>query len=89
LLLDEATSALDLETERRLHGNLRALGCTRVIVAHRLETVKDADRILVIDGGGIVQEGTYDELCAMPGLFAEIVAGAKAGAIADDEGGDA
>lgn len=77
LLLDEATSALDLETERALHGNLRDLGCTRIIVAHRLETVKDADRILVIDGGKIVQEGTYGELSAMPGLFAAIVASAE------------
>jgi ATP-binding cassette subfamily B protein len=73
LLLDEATSSLDLETERRVHANLASLGCTRILIAHRLATVQDADRILVLHGGRIVQEGTYDELAAREGLFRSLV----------------
>lgn len=73
LLLDEATSSLDLETEATLHENLGALQCTRLLIAHRLATVEDADRILVIDGGAIAQEGRYDELARRPGLFRSLV----------------
>ena len=51
LLLDEATSALDLETERQVHASLAGLGCTRILIAHRLATVQDADRILVLEAG--------------------------------------
>ena len=47
--------------------------CTRVIVAHRLTTIRDADRILVMDGGSIVENGTYEELAAMDGLFAKLI----------------
>lgn len=73
LLLDEATSALDLETERRVHANLASLGCTRILIAHRLATVRDADRILVLQEGRIVQEGTYEELAARDGVFRSLV----------------
>lgn len=73
LLLDEATSSLDLATEARLHENLGALHCTRLVIAHRLATVEDADRILVIDDGAIVQEGRYEELARRPGLFRALV----------------
>jgi ABC-type bacteriocin/lantibiotic exporter with double-glycine peptidase domain len=73
LLLDEATSSLDLATEAAVHANLAALGCTRILIAHRLETVKDADRILVLDGGRIAQQGTYAELAAAPGPFQDIL----------------
>jgi ATP-binding cassette subfamily B protein len=73
LLLDEATSSLDLATEGRVHANLASLGCTRILIAHRLATVQDADRILVLAGGRIVQEGTYDELAAREGLFRTLV----------------
>jgi ATP-binding cassette subfamily B protein len=73
LLLDEATSSLDLETERRVHANLASLGCTRVLIAHRLATVQDADRILVLQDGRIVQEGNYEELAAREGLFRSLV----------------
>jgi ATP-binding cassette, subfamily B, bacterial len=73
LLLDEATSALDLDTERRVHASLARLGCTRILIAHRLATVQDADRILVLEAGRIVQEGTYDELSARDGLFRSLV----------------
>jgi ABC-type bacteriocin/lantibiotic exporter with double-glycine peptidase domain len=73
LLLDEATSSLDLETEARVHENLASLGCTRIVIAHRLATVMDADRILVLDGGRIVQEGHYGELSRREGLFQRLV----------------
>jgi ATP-binding cassette subfamily B protein len=78
LLLDEATSSLDLATEARVHRNLGELGCTRVVIAHRLATVRDADRILVIEAGKIVQQGKYDELARAPGLFAQLVESAEA-----------
>lgn len=73
LLLDEATSSLDLETESKVHSNLAKLNCTRIIIAHRLDTVKDADRILVLESGRIVQEGTYSILARQPGEFQEVV----------------
>jgi ABC-type bacteriocin/lantibiotic exporter with double-glycine peptidase domain len=69
LVLDEATSSLDLDTEARVHANLRELACTRVLVAHRMETVRDADRILVVDAGKIVAEGRYEELRKRSSLF--------------------
>jgi ABC-type bacteriocin/lantibiotic exporter with double-glycine peptidase domain len=77
LLLDEATSSLDLTTEARVHHNLGELGCTRVVIAHRLATVRDADRILVIEGGKIVQQGSYEQLAGSPGLFAQLVKSAE------------
>lgn len=73
LLLDEATSSLDLETEAQLHHNLGTLGCTRLLIAHRLATVTDADRILVIERGAIAQQGKYSQLAQTPGLFRELV----------------
>lgn len=69
LLLDEATSSLDLATEQQIHANLAALGCTRVIIAHRLATVMDADRILVLEQGRIVQEGPFATLGQVAGPF--------------------
>lgn len=79
LLLDEATSSLDLQTESLVHGNLAKIGCTRIVIAHRIETVKDADRILVIDDGKIVQSGQFNDLCRQEGLFLEIVRAMGAG----------
>ena len=73
LLLDEATSSLDLETEAKVHTRLGELGCTRVLIAHRLATVMDADRILVIDGGQITQQGSFRELAGQPGLFRDLL----------------
>jgi ATP-binding cassette, subfamily B, bacterial len=73
LLLDEATSSLDLETEARIHANLAQLGCTRIVIAHRLATVMDADRILVLDGGRLLQQGSYSELLEQSGLFRDMV----------------
>jgi ABC-type bacteriocin/lantibiotic exporter with double-glycine peptidase domain len=73
LMLDEATSALDNVTQKHVSDSLEALKCTRVVVAHRLSTVRHCDRILVVDGGKIAEEGTYDELIAKKGIFAELV----------------
>jgi len=72
LLLDEATSALDLETEAALHAHLAEMGCTRIVIAHRMATVVDADRILVLESGRIVQEGSYASLRRQPGLFCQL-----------------
>lgn len=73
LLLDEATSDLDSVTERMMHHNLSALGCTRIVIAHRLSTIVNADLILVMEEGRIVQRGTHDELMAAPGTYSEQV----------------
>jgi ABC-type bacteriocin/lantibiotic exporter with double-glycine peptidase domain len=73
LLLDEATSALDAGTERRVHANLGSLGCTRIVIAHRFNTVRDAERILVVDRGSIVQQGRFEELCRQPGVFRRLL----------------
>jgi ATP-binding cassette, subfamily B, heavy metal transporter len=66
LLLDEATSALDTQTEQSIQDSLRAMGEGRTVItiAHRLSTVVDADRIVVLEAGEIVEEGTHDELLA-------------------------
>ena len=76
LILDEATSALDVETEARIKRALDRLrrGRTTFIIAHRLSTVANADRILVLDGGRIVERGNFRELVAQKGLFARLVA---------------
>ena len=74
LMLDEATSALDNKTQKHVSDSLDSLQCTRVVVAHRLSTVRHCDRILVVDGGKIAEEGTYEELIERNGIFAELVA---------------
>jgi ATP-binding cassette, subfamily B, beta-glucan exporter len=75
LILDEATSALDAATEARVGRALKALmaGRTTFIIAHRLSTVRDADEILVFDNGQIAEKGTFNELLAKGGRFAELV----------------
>ncbi len=62
LIMDEATAALDADTEQRVISNLRMRGCTQIIVAHRLSTIRDADQILVMKQGQIIQQGTHEEL---------------------------
>jgi ABC-type bacteriocin/lantibiotic exporter with double-glycine peptidase domain len=73
LIFDEATSALDNKTQRQVSEALDAMGCTRIVIAHRLSTIKHCNRILVLEGGQITEEGTYDELIAKDGFFAELV----------------
>jgi ABC-type bacteriocin/lantibiotic exporter with double-glycine peptidase domain len=73
LLLDEATSSLDAITERRVQEALDALRCTRIIIAHRLSTVVDADLILVMDEGRLVEAGKHQELLLRGGTYAELV----------------
>ena len=74
LVFDEATSALDNKTQRHISEALDGIGCTRLVIAHRLSTIRNCDRILVLDGGKIVEDGTYDELVERGGCFAELVA---------------
>lgn len=74
LMFDEATSALDNLTQKKVSESLDSLKCTRIVIAHRLSTIKQCDRILVLEGGQIIEDGTYDELIAKNGSFAELVA---------------
>ena len=73
LIFDEATSALDNKTQKQVSESLDAMGCTRLVIAHRLSTIRHCDRILVLEGGKIVEDGTYDELIERGGYFAELV----------------
>lgn len=73
LLLDEATSALDVVTEQAVERNLRELACTQIIIAHRLSTIRNADVILVLDQGTIVESGSHQELLARNGYYARLI----------------
>lgn len=73
LMFDEATSALDNITQRIVSDSLDKLKCTRIVIAHRLSTIKQCDRIICLEKGKIVEDGTYEELIAKNGEFAELV----------------
>ena len=73
LIMDEATSALDDVTQRAITASIDRLHLTRLVVAHRLSTIRNADRILVLVDGRLVQEGNFDLLVGQPGVFRELV----------------
>ena len=73
LFFDEATSALDNVTQKKVSEAIDSLHCTRLVIAHRLSTIRHCDRILVMDGGRITESGTYEELIAKNGFFADLV----------------
>jgi ATP-binding cassette, subfamily B, bacterial len=73
LLLDEATSHLDAVTEAQVEQNLADLACTRIVIAHRLSTIRNADLILILQDGEIVERGTHDQLLVMDGQYAALV----------------
>lgn len=73
LMFDEATSALDNISQKNVSEALNSLKCTRIVIAHRLSTIRQCDRIIALDGGKIIEDGTYDELIAKGGFFSDLV----------------
>jgi len=87
LILDEATSHLDAVSEAQVRRALAELmrERTTIVIAHRLSTVRDADRIVVIDGGLITETGTHDDLCGQGGYYASLVERQRLGFLAEPE----
>lgn len=73
LIFDEATSALDNKTQKSISESINKLKCTRIVIAHRLSTIQNADRIIMLEGGKIIEDGNYQELIDKKGKFAELV----------------
>ena len=73
MLLDEATNALGNDSQARVMRNLARLSSTRIVIAHRLSTLREADRIYVLKAGQVTQHGTFEELAAVDGLFRNLV----------------
>jgi ABC-type bacteriocin/lantibiotic exporter with double-glycine peptidase domain len=73
LVFDEATSALDNRTQAIVSESLEKLNVTRIVVAHRLSTIRNADRIYVLQNGRLVQQGNFDQLVQQPGLFSQLI----------------
>ena len=73
-ILDEATSALDAKTEETVMNNIRNIGCSCIVIAHRLSTVRDCDEIIVLEKGDVVERGTHDELFNKGGKYTELIA---------------
>ena len=73
LLFDEATSALDNRTQAIVSESLEKLNVTRIVVAHRLSTIRNADRIYVLQNGRLVQQGNFEQLSNIEGLFSQLI----------------
>ena len=73
LIFDEATSALDNKTQKSISESINKLKCTRIVIAHRLSTIQNADRIIMLEGGKIIEDGNYQQLIEKKGKFAELV----------------